>query len=507
MALLDRLAFLHQLPVLLKGTSDDDTPCPGYLYEQIASILYYWSLGRPPSHPGGISLYKKVRSTAQELVSSLFTDVSPLGFNVPPAKEKSQTGMGSQVCHPHTMQGFGYSRDKLGSGTTGEALLSGIQRAVVAVTQAVLVGAGSQSPCPGDQADNAYKPVAVPPGVGQPSAEQLVPSGARSNRGCHRSGVPGGGWDDSDSGHSSQDSAQDKSSRSLSSDAASKTGSDCQSRSSNRESADPTDRVEPSHPGDCLQEAQLVLTVTRGDRMFLTQEEVQHFIRGSSLLNCEVVFEMLNRSLEDDNACVKLRSMCAIASLMTSDLLSHDHMLAVVRSNLQKLSGGPAGPVMDKARKILLQFEALTGHSPKGGASRRSLLPALPQLGPLDLLNDIVPQSEAETLLAPSSAPPSPFPELGALTPAHDDCGASVPEEGQVTDSETSAPGEHPGPRHYPDAPSPNATGGPLSLFDGMDLVTQVRSSVKAKQAFEAPVTKLHTDSVTQQRTGQPCLS
>lgn len=28
-----------QLPLLLKGTSDDDTPCPGFLFEEIASIL------------------------------------------------------------------------------------------------------------------------------------------------------------------------------------------------------------------------------------------------------------------------------------------------------------------------------------------------------------------------------------------------------------------------------------------------------------------------------------
>lgn len=32
-----------QLPILLKGTSDDDVPCPGYLFEEIASIL--------PFHP------------------------------------------------------------------------------------------------------------------------------------------------------------------------------------------------------------------------------------------------------------------------------------------------------------------------------------------------------------------------------------------------------------------------------------------------------------------------
>ncbi|XP_037666306.1 AP-4 complex accessory subunit tepsin isoform X4 [Choloepus didactylus] len=36
----DRLSFLHRLPVLLKGTSDDEAPCPGYLFEEIAKISH-----------------------------------------------------------------------------------------------------------------------------------------------------------------------------------------------------------------------------------------------------------------------------------------------------------------------------------------------------------------------------------------------------------------------------------------------------------------------------------
>ncbi|KAK2500537.1 hypothetical protein MC885_006503, partial [Smutsia gigantea] len=36
----DRLSFLHRLPTLLKGTSDDDVPCPGYLFEEIAKISH-----------------------------------------------------------------------------------------------------------------------------------------------------------------------------------------------------------------------------------------------------------------------------------------------------------------------------------------------------------------------------------------------------------------------------------------------------------------------------------
>ncbi|KAG6923072.1 TEPSIN, adaptor related protein complex 4 accessory protein, partial [Chelydra serpentina] len=36
----DRLGFLSQLPTLMKGTSDDDIPCPGYLFEEIAKISH-----------------------------------------------------------------------------------------------------------------------------------------------------------------------------------------------------------------------------------------------------------------------------------------------------------------------------------------------------------------------------------------------------------------------------------------------------------------------------------
>ncbi|KAM3923441.1 AP-4 complex accessory subunit tepsin isoform 2-T2 [Leptodactylus fuscus] len=515
MAVLDKLTFLQQLPLLIKGTSDDDTPCPGYLYEEMAKIshessgscqclleyllnrlqnnscnvklkvlkilLYLCSYGSdqivqdlrrnavyvqeasavsgPPDPLHGISLYQK------ELVGSLYTDSAPRASNMVPNKERCQPGMGSQISRS---QGFGYSQEKQNLG--GDALLSGIHRAAVAVTQKVLVGSGSPSPCLRDQADNTYKPVAIPPGDRRPSAGKPVPPAAHAFRGGHRSGVPGGGWDDSDSGHSSQDSLQDKSPRSLSSDAGSKTGSDGQSRSSNREGAEVSERVEPAHPGDCLQEAQLVLTVTGGQKVFLTQEEVQHFVRGCSLLNCEVVFEMLNRTLEEDNLCVKLRSMCAIASLMTSDLLSHDHMLAVVRNNLLKLSQGPAGPVKDKARKILLQFEALTQTSPKHGAAPQLPASPPPQTNPLDLLSDTLPDTGGEHLLTPSSVPTSPIADSDPSKPA---CCGLVRNGGQAMGGEVATAAVGAIQENDHDQTDPQ---GRLSLFEGMELVTAVRN-------------------------------
>ncbi|XP_063817178.1 AP-4 complex accessory subunit tepsin [Pseudophryne corroboree] len=549
MAVLDRLTFLHQLPLLIKGTSDDDTPCPGYLYEEIAKIplespgscrclleyllnrlqssscnvklkvlkilLYLCThgsdqfiqdlrrnlvyiqeaaaVGGPPDPLHGISMYQKVRCTAQELVSSLFSDITPPVSNVVPTK--SQTGMGSQVFRPQTMQGFGFSQEKNNSGTPSEVLLSGIQRAAVAVTQAVLVGTSLPPSCVMDQAEDMYKPVAVPIDDRCPPAEKTP--GAHTFRGSYRTGVAGGGWDDSDSGHSSQDSLPDKPPHSRSSDAGSKTGSDGQSRSSIRES---TERVEPAHPGDCLQEAQLVLTVIRGQKVFLTQEEVQLFVRGCSLLNCEVVFEMLNHSLEGDDTCVKLRSMCAIASLMTSDLLSHDHMLSVVRKTLLKLSKGPPGPVVDKARKILLQFEALTRTSPMHRAARHVPTPPSPQSSSLDLLTDVFPEPDGDKLLTPSSLIPESSSTNAACCgfrvngPMQDrsqsmDTGARAPDSGSAVEGDSEVLAQ-------------TVTCGQLSLFDGMELVTPVRSTIVDHTSHDTTM----ADTVVHGRTLKPCL-
>nr|XP_045232450.1 AP-4 complex accessory subunit tepsin isoform X7 [Macaca fascicularis] len=172
----DRLSFLHRLPILLKGTSDDDVPCPGYLFEEIATteishespgssqclleyllsrlhsssghgklkvlkiLLYLCGHGSssfllilkrnsafiqeaaafagPPDPLHGNSLYQKVRAAAQDLGSTLFSDtVLPLAPSQPLGNPPA-TGMGSQA-RPHgTLQGFGYSKEH---GRTGSS--------------------------------------------------------------------------------------------------------------------------------------------------------------------------------------------------------------------------------------------------------------------------------------------------------------------------------------------------------------------------------------------------
>ncbi|XP_053552274.1 AP-4 complex accessory subunit tepsin isoform X2 [Bombina bombina] len=550
MAVLDKLKFLHQLPLLLKGTSDDDTPCPGYIYEEIAKISYespgnclcllehllhrlqnkschvklkvlkiFLSLGShgspifvqhlrhnasfiqeaadvngpfDPIHDSG--LYQKIRATAKDLLGSLFSDTTSQTTPLVLSKERSQTGMGSQATHPQALQGFGYTQE----GTSGETFLNGIQRAAAAVTHAVLPGAASLSTCRRDEVVDTYRPVTIPSSDNRHHTGKLLHDSAQSVRVSHHSGVPGGGWDESDSGHSSHDSSQDKSTHSRCSDAASKSGSDGQSRSTNRENSDMTERVESTHPGDCQQEAQLVWAVTRGCRVFLTREEVQHFVRGCSVLNCEVVFEMLNYSLMNEDSCIKMRSMCAIAALMTSDLLSHDHMLGVVQRNLQMLSEGSPGPVTNKATKILRQFEALTQNSVGQGALRPKTVQYSVEPPPLDLLSDVLPPPEEGRMLTPVSLPSSPT--LVTNTQSLTDCCSSVNKaasngnkswdtakldserEIEVADCAES---------------SDQRSHGVVSLFDGMELLPLVRSSDRG-DGIEGPTIeqpRTHTEN------------
>lgn len=165
-----------QLPILLKGTSDDDIPCPGYLFEEIAKIsheslgssqclleyllnrldsssghvklkvlkilLYLCSHGSssfmlilrrnsaliqeatafagPPDPLHGNSLYQKVRAAAQDLGSTLFSDALPQPPSQPP-QILPPAGMGAQA-RPHSaLQGFGYTKESSRTGKTQDS--------------------------------------------------------------------------------------------------------------------------------------------------------------------------------------------------------------------------------------------------------------------------------------------------------------------------------------------------------------------------------------------------
>ncbi|XP_016788634.2 AP-4 complex accessory subunit tepsin isoform X3 [Pan troglodytes] len=461
------------LPILLKGTSDDDVPCPGYLFEEIAKIshespgssqclleyllsrlhsssghgklkvlkilLYLCSHGSsffllilkrnsafiqeaaafagPPDPLHGNSLYQKVRAAAQDLGSTLFSDtVLPLApsqpLGTPPA-----TGMGSQARPHSTLQGFGYSKEH----------------------------------------------------------------GCTAVR--HQPGQAGGGWDELDSGPSSQNSSQN-SDLSRVSDSGSHSGSDSHSGAS-REPGDLAERVEVVALSDCQQELSLVRTVTRGPRAFLSREEAQHFIKACGLLNCEAVLQLLTCHLRGTSECTQLRALCAVASLGSSDLLPREHILLRTRPWLQELSMGRPGPVTNKATKILRHFEASCGQlSPARGTSAEpGPTAALP--GPSDLLTDAVPLAGSQVFLQPlsstavsswSPAPSSGMPSSPVPTPPPEASPIPAPgdpseAEARLAESRGWRPERIPGGTDSPKRGPSSCVWSRDSLFAGMELV------------------------------------
>ncbi|NWX15483.1 AP4AT protein, partial [Aegotheles bennettii] len=307
----------------------------------------------PPDPLHGHSLNQKVRAAAQDLASVLFSDVPLAQPPALPARPLPPAGMGSSPGPCGSLQGFGFSSGKSSSASTGEALLSTIQRAAEAVAQAVLPSPEGPRPCRRDPPPDSYQPVRAPSPPHSPPRAVKPPATttAHSTRVRHQPGLAGGGWEEPDSGHSSQDSSLGNGDLSRTSDSGSKSGSDSHSGGS-RELGQGAERGDADSPGDCGRELSLVSALTRGPRVFLTREEAQSFVKECGLLNCEVVLELLSRALQDPSDSVRMRSLCAIAALGCSDLIPLDQIRAVTRQHLQRLSRGTPGPVANRATKV-----------------------------------------------------------------------------------------------------------------------------------------------------------
>ncbi|XP_068833872.1 AP-4 complex accessory subunit tepsin isoform X3 [Capricornis sumatraensis] len=512
----DRLSFLHRLPILLKGTSDDDVPCPGYLFEEIAKIsheslgssqcLLEYLLNRlhsgsgrvklkvlkillhlcghgsssfllilkrnpafiqeaavfagPPDPLHGNSLYQKVRAAAQDLGAALYSDaLSPPPPSQPP-RTLPPAGMGSQSRPQSALQGFGYSKER-----------------------------------------------------GHTAAR-------------HQPGQAGGGWDELDSSPSSQDSSQENDDLGKASDSGSRSGSDSPSGAS-RAPSDLAERVEAVTLSDCQQELSLVRTVTQGQHTFLSREEVQHFVKECGLLNCEAVLELLIGHLRATSERVQMRALGAIASLGCTDLLSQERVLLLTRPRLQELSEGSPGPVTNKATKILRHFEASCRQWPPARRPPAEPGPAAAHVGPSDLLTDALPFTGGPAFLQPlssalflpkGSTPPSGMQPSPVPPVSPDSCPLPVPgaareAETRLAGSTDQAAASEQGPLCM-DTPKggPEISLGPShscsSLFAGMELVACPRL-VGAGTAAEEPLPAHQTPWTLSQRLAakEPCGS
>ncbi|XP_014855820.1 PREDICTED: AP-4 complex accessory subunit tepsin [Poecilia mexicana] len=415
-AFMERLSFLQKIPTLMKATADDETPCPGYLFQEIGKICHESSgygqclleyllerlqveschvklkvlkifihlcghgskhfltelrrnstfiqqasiySGAPdPVH--GTALYQKVRSAAQEVARLLFTDaVSTKDSIAPHSTGPASVGMGSAGSQRSGLQGFGYSPGKQGTGN--DTLLDKIQKAAEVVASAVLPPTEHQGI---RLHENHYRAVVAPSAPIEVAvaacAYNLPTRRPKASQRCP--GQVGGGWEETDSSNgSSHNSSQDMAANSRASAGSKSAGSRSQSGASRESNGDPSERTEALQLGDCGQEMALISRLTEGSKVFLTREESQHFLKECSTLNCEVVVELLSSKLQDLSYTVKMRALCAVACLMTSDLLALEQTFRATQLRLCQLSEGPPGPVANKATKILRQFEALMG--------------------------------------------------------------------------------------------------------------------------------------------------
>ncbi|KAL0983983.1 hypothetical protein UPYG_G00135510 [Umbra pygmaea] len=415
---MERLAFLQKVPTLMKATSDDESPCPGYLFEEIGNIsqesagcgqcLLEYLLQRlqveschvkikvlkifvhlcsqgspqfltelrrnstfiqqasvysgPPDPIHDTALYQKVRTTAQELARLLFTDTVSSQSSTSPCKlTMPNMGMGSDNTHNSRMQGFGYSPAM--RATSGDTLMGKIQKATEFVASSVLPPTEHQGI---RLHDNNYRAAVVPSGpieVAVPACAYSVPS-HRPKVSQRCPGQVGGGWEEIDSGHSSShNSSQENTDHSQASGGQSSKsgGTGSQSGASRESSGDLSERVEAMQLGDCGQEVALISWLTEGSKVFLSREESQHFLKECSTLNCDVVVELLSDRLQDSSETAQMRALCAVNCLMASDLLSLEQIFGSTQRRLAQLSEGPPGPVTNKATKIIRQFTALMG--------------------------------------------------------------------------------------------------------------------------------------------------
>ncbi|XP_044272869.1 AP-4 complex accessory subunit tepsin isoform X2 [Varanus komodoensis] len=559
------------LPTLIKGTSDDEVPCPGYLFEDIAKIshestgsshclleyllnrlqsnschvklkvlkilLYMCSHGSPhfllqlkrnssfiqeatvfagpPDPLHGSGLYQKVRMTAQDLASALFSDALLPHPAAQLPKALPSTGMGSKSSLHGSLQGFGFEQSS--STSTGQVLLATIQKAAEVVANAIVPGQELSSPHSRELKDDTYEPV-MAPSPGNSSSLPTKPPAvvARKMRVNHQPGQAGGGWEELDNGQSSQNSLQENSELSRTSDSYSKSGSDNHSSALEPNVAE---RMEAENLGDCQREVCLVNKLTKGSKVFLTREETQHFIKECGLLNCEVVLALLNQTLKDPSECVRMRAMCAIYSLMCSDLLSHDQIFAMTQQHLQELSQESPGSVANKATKILRQFEALCRSHPTSKNSSpvttRCVSGKAPSRHADDLLMHMAPFA-GDSVLKPMNLTPQP--SAAPKTPTSDRCllKESTLESvfrGPLTSlppglSQQQAQYQLSDATHSEDRPPRGDPDGTVSLFAGMELVANTSMALTVAATVQecvspAPQTLSSTGSTRDEKDNQ----
>ncbi|XP_077980197.1 AP-4 complex accessory subunit tepsin-like [Glandiceps talaboti] len=416
----DKVAFMNKLPILLKATSDDNNPTPGYMYQEITNISFesngycqclldylvdrlekksfhvklkvlriikhvvvngnqMFTLGLrrsakgikdatnftgPPDPLHGNSPYIAVRKAAEELSEILF-DTERKGKQSQDSQTSlSAPGIGSSGNLSTTrMEGFGNTVDAPKK-TFSESVLENIKDfAENMMDPYALVASKTQ-----DEKLREYQ--LIEDIDNESSNVSTAPKYTLSSKGEYKAvdvtqtSVP-----------SNPDVQRVQQSGKLSSNykpgkagggwEEERDGSNGRtSNGSEQKSKDSTDlaeKLESVSVTDWSQETQLVEEITSpgGVKPIPSRDALTKFTKRSATLNCVKIVELLNDKLTDPSSQVQLKSLCVLEYLLKADLVSTEDMSSCLKTNLQRLSQGSQGSALTKAKKILRQLESM----------------------------------------------------------------------------------------------------------------------------------------------------
>ncbi|CAH1273257.1 TEPSIN [Branchiostoma lanceolatum] len=402
----EKVTFVGKLPTLVKATSDDESPTPGYLYQEINAMLHEsssqcqqvldylvdrlnkdsfhvklkvlrvmkhliengpsefqqglrrraegikaaTSYSGPPDPLHGHAPYVVVRKTATEVSSILFnTENCERSPNRPVSSNNRPnvpTGIGNLQTSPGRMQGFGNTVAQNTNKSLSTTILSNLKGWTEGVS-------GSN--------DNQYQPIGGQPlhphssgavvGGYKPAmidssvgqpGMQYSPQVSPQRKTYHTAGKAGGGWEDSTSKRLH--------------------GNNTHSKSDNSgDSTELSERLETVSVEDRTQETQLVTDYTSclGQAQSTrppSREELQQFVKRCSALNCDVILQLLNDKLSHSDPQVQLKILFVLEHLMKTDLVTTEQLVELFRPTLETLSTGGQGACQAKATKILRQL-------------------------------------------------------------------------------------------------------------------------------------------------------
>ncbi|XP_072043027.1 AP-4 complex accessory subunit tepsin-like [Amphiura filiformis] len=382
--MVEKVAFVNKWPMLMKATSDDETPTPGYLYKEVSDLSYVstgyctsllsflverlekssfhikvkalrvlkhvvehghndFKIGLrrqalgiqnackysgDPDLLHGNAPYVAVRKAAMELSEVLFDTEQPK------SPKRSGDGKVKSAVDPSKIQGFGYSptHQPHAAKSLTEVIKGGVEQLASNLTNL------STDHRDGRTQTSDYRPITGFQSTSQRPKMSFVDYRS-SNRSSDR---PGGSWaaDHHVGSHGSNDSSGQKSGA----------------------STDMSEKLASVAVEDWSQEIKLVEDFVSFSNVKATpsREELNQFSKRCATSSSEKVLELLDKKLPDNSQHnMQMRSLCAIEGIIREDLVSVEKAQEMLQTNLRLLLNSQDRLVQAKAKKISKQLERL----------------------------------------------------------------------------------------------------------------------------------------------------